>query len=407
MSQLFRLFCALLALGFFVSCADIDGTPLPDDFKDYSEDERLILIEDDEDSTPRPPLTPWPEPPPVTDSPDPGDDPSDPIADDDDQVDPQPDDPQPVAEFPVHFPLDTTAEGYQEWCQLVAATSPTLGQKEAEVPNYLLRDMPHQILADSDATQRKNLFVCSLLPHIAVINSEIQVLRNAALRLRKIIEDKGDLKDDEKVWLFARMSLHRLTDFQEPQEITHNWKQKEVLAYEFAKTAAIDYSFSTEDIDRLLYYMDVISPALALAQSAEETGWGALGWVSPERNLFGLVYSSSTNIDFQSNIRCRPFAAGAGHHLEKQCVLMFASAHDSVPHYVERLNVHGPYEKFREMRQASFQSNQCLNVPDALLNGALEHYATNPAYESNLIDHLQNTANLIKYNHLAKSRFCE
>ena len=105
------------------------------------------------------------------------------------------------------------------------------------------------------------------------------------------------------------------------------------------------YGLETVDFHELLRRVDIVPPSLALAQAAEESGWGTSRFARHGKALFGQrIYGGSGGIV--------PMARPKG---ETFRVRAFGSLMEGVRAYLHNLNTHFAYEGFRRARAAMRQ----------------------------------------------------
>lgn len=114
---------------------------------------------------------------------------------------------------------------------------------------------------------------------------------------------------------------------------------------------------------RLLRRVDIVPPALVLAQAANESGWGTSRFALEANNLFGVWTYKATQ-----GLAPRERADDAGHF-----VRIYPSLQRAVRDYMHNLNVGHAYEAFRQRRAAMRDRGESL---DALsLAGTLQRYS--------------------------------
>lgn len=124
------------------------------------------------------------------------------------------------------------------------------------------------------------------------------------------------------------------------------WTKKLALKYKVIKTD--DTSFSKAQFKELLKRVDIIPVSLALAQSAEESGWGTSRFASKGNALFGQW-------DFSGN---GMIPAQQRKELGNYGLARFDSPLDSVKGYMLNLNTSYAYEKLRTLRQELRQKHE-------------------------------------------------
>lgn len=117
----------------------------------------------------------------------------------------------------------------------------------------------------------------------------------------------------------------------------------------------------------LLRHVDIVPPALVLAQAAIESGWGQSRFVREGNALFG---ERTTNLE--SGIKPAKVRANS---LVR--VAVFERPIDSVISYMRNLNTHPAYAEFREQRAAMRASGLPLDAVG--LAGTLHRYSERSA----------------------------
>ena len=198
------------------------------------------------------------------------------------------------------------------------------------VPRLLVRRMPHGISELHPTQRRKALFIRIALPLILTANETI-------LRDRKRIErlwaarDRDVLPAGEKPWLLKIFAAYKAAPF---------------------------------DFRELLSRVDIVPPSLAVAQAAEETGWGTSRFVRRGNALFGeRTYKGA------EGMVPRRIAPG-----DKFRIRRFGQLLAAVDAYVSNLNTHPAYTAFRARRAAMRAAAEgTLDASD--LAGGLEAYS--------------------------------
>lgn len=202
---------------------------------------------------------------------------------------------------------------------------------KVEVPRILVDTMPTNIAGAKSPTQRKRVFIELLLPLALRVNEQIGVERARLTEINKKLNGFfGTLDPDEREWLDDMRGRYRV---------------------------------ETTDIDDLLRRVDVVPPSLALAQAAEESGWGTSRFAREANALFGQ----------------RTFTKGAGlvpsnrDDGEIHEVVPFDRLLDSVAAYMANLNSHAAYKEFRLAREHQRRTHGFLDGYD--LAGTLVRYS--------------------------------
>ncbi|MCH7942973.1 MAG: glucosaminidase domain-containing protein [Proteobacteria bacterium] len=199
---------------------------------------------------------------------------------------------------------------------------------EMAVPRILLDKLPADFAVVESPTERKQLFIKLALPLILYANERIAAERERLIALSDKIA-RTSATAGERAWLAG---------------------------------LADRYGLETPDIDILLKRVDVIPPSLALAQGAEESGWGTSRFVREGNAIFGQ----------------RTYDKGAGLVPELRDpdatheVKSFNGLMDSVISYMTNLNTHAAYDNFRRIRADQRASG---GVDSYSLVGSLVRYS--------------------------------
>ena len=130
------------------------------------------------------------------------------------------------------------------------------------------------------------------------------------------------------------------------EPIDSKWTQDLAIKYKVIKKE--DKTLSPVQLKELKKRVDIIPPSLALAQGAEESGWGTSRFAAQGNALFGQW-------DFSGN-GMRP--AQQRKELGDYGLARFDTALDSVKGYMLNLNTTQAYEKLRTLRLELRQKNE-------------------------------------------------
>ena len=198
------------------------------------------------------------------------------------------------------------------------------------VPRLLVREMPRDLSKLNDIERRKAVFIRIALPLILETNEAILRDRTRIERLRAAQDRDGALPAGDARWLWETFSAYGV----EP------------------------YRF-----DELLRRADIIPPSLAVAQAAEETGWGTSRFVRHGNALFGeRVYRGTSGMV--------PRGIPEGHSFR---VRSFGRLLSAVGAYAANLNTHPAYAAFRATRGAMRAAGRGFDAP--ALAGGLKAYS--------------------------------
>ena len=113
---------------------------------------------------------------------------------------------------------------------------------------------------------------------------------------------------------------------------------------------------------------------MIIGQAALESGWGTSRFAKQANNLFGIrTWKESSPHLLPMGVEKWP---GWG-------VKVFASKCDSVNYYVDLLNNHSAYEKFRVTRELMFEGNKSLD--SFVLIKTLDKFSTTEDYDKRVI----------------------
>lgn len=186
------------------------------------------------------------------------------------------------------------------------------------VPRVFLASVPHGIDGLTDVDQRKSLFLRTMLPLVLKVNEDIAADRD---RLQQIADRAAEGK------------ALRVTDRR------------------FLEAKGREYGVKSPDAKKLLARVDVIPPSLALAQAAEESGWGTSRFARQGNALFGQWTTGLEN-----GMVPRNREDGATHVIKAFPTLLGA-----VRAYVRNLNTHRAYAEFRARREQMRRDGQPLD----------------------------------------------
>ncbi|MBC53453.1 MAG: hypothetical protein CMQ34_06400 [Gammaproteobacteria bacterium] len=203
-----------------------------------------------------------------------------------------------------------------------------------------------------DIDARKEAFFGYFLPLVEMRNEEILKLRAELLRLRDNMDD------------LSGRQQRRVAQLAEDYDI---------------EAFAIN---EPGDWDTLLRRVDVVPPSLALAQAANESGWGLSRFALEGNNYFGhWCYVEGCGLVPDS----RP--AGARHE-----VAAFDSPAQSVQRYIRNLNSHEAYRDLR-VKRSELRENDELITGLELVEGLAQYSQRGQAY-------IRELRSMIRFNEL-------
>jgi len=191
-------------------------------------------------------------------------------------------------------------------------------------PIYLTK-LPKDLNSLGDTKDKRELFIKIILPLILDENEKIMVDRK---KLFKIL-GKNFNSPGERVWLKRRFKEYKVDD---------------------------------QDTAKLKMRMDIIPVSIALAQAANESGWGTSRFALEGNALFGQWTWSKKGISPKNKDPDKSHK-----------ILQFQILKASVRAYKNNLNTHNAYKEFREARAKLRQENNKIN--GLKLTKYLEKYA--------------------------------
>jgi Bax protein len=213
----------------------------------------------------------------------------------------------PTQRYWTRLPAQTTAQALSETFREFGYDLKRVRAGEAKVPRLFLASLPGDLKDVRETAVRKSLFFKTVLPLVLQVNEEI--LRDRR-RLWKIHYHKSlgeRIGPADRLWLTV---------------------------------VAERYGVERDDIEGLLKLIDVIPPSMALAQAAEESGWGTSRFVQEGNAVFGQWTYSDTGSLVPARRGDDKF-----HKIKA-----FSSLHESVRAYAMNLNTHRAYNRLREVR---------------------------------------------------------
>jgi Bax protein len=176
-------------------------------------------------------------------------------------------------------------------------------------PIYLTK-LPKDIKTLGDTKKKRELFIKIVLPLILSENSKITEDRK---KLFKVL-GKNFNTVGERVWLKRRFKEYKIDD---------------------------------RDLSKLKMRMDIIPVSIALAQAANESGWGTSRFALEGNALFGQWTWSKKGISPKNKDPD-----------QSHKILQFQVLKASVKAYKNNLNTHNAYKEFREVRAQLRQENK-------------------------------------------------
>ena len=205
------------------------------------------------------------------------------------------------------------------------------------VPPLLLHRFPTDIHLIRPTRHKKAFFFQSLLPMVLLGNAEIQQQRNAVENILKLHDNGRKLAIQQHEELIKIQQYYKVKgDLLEDETIRVN----------------------------LMTRIDTIPTALALAQAANESGWGMSRFAQHANNIFGeWTFTPGTGIVPEG----RP--VGATYEVRR-----FKNLYASIKSYLRNLNTHSAYRSMRNTRLRLRKNG--LPATGYTLAGDMQYYST-------------------------------
>jgi len=189
---------------------------------------------------------------------------------------------------------------------------------QVPIPRLFVKKLPGDMRRIKATKDRKELFLLSVLPLILRVNDEIWAEREKLIKLKKLVKNKIKLSAEDRLWLAVMEDRYKVV---------------------------------RGDVGALELGMDIIPPSLALAQAAEESGWGTSRFVVEGNALFGQWTGNSKS-------GLIPLGREINRNYRVQA---FRSLLDGVRAYARNLNTHRAYRSFRVGRSELRRSGKILS----------------------------------------------
>lgn len=200
----------------------------------------------------------------------------------------------------------------------------------AEVPRLFLASLPGDLGQIRETDVRKATFFKTVLPLVLQVNEQIRADRRRLWSIRYRVRSGQPVDAVDRLWLVVASETYRV---------------------------------EAGDLETLARRMDIVPPSLALAQAAEESGWGTSRFVREGNAMFGQW----TYADDQA-MTPRDREAGKRHKVRR-----FETLLESVRAYARNLNTHRAYAGFRKARAALRSGGE--PVSGSVLAGKLDRYS--------------------------------
>jgi Bax protein len=232
--------------------------------------------------------------------------------------------------------IAVTLGSHQELVELYESFDYGWETVEKGIPPLVLNALPPNLNQLSNLKEKKQVFFLAVLPVALLANQEIQLQRETLLQLFTKKDRGATLSHDEVDVIKSALQYYKLSG-----------------------NPVNDPKIRRE----LLKRVDIIPPALTLAQAASESAYGTSRFSRLANNLFGeWTFTPGTGIV----PRKRP--EGKTYEVRR-----FKSVSASVSSYIKNLNTHRAYKELREKR--AFLRSEGLPLKSTTLADGLLHYS--------------------------------
>lgn len=247
------------------------------------------------------------------------------------------------SERPVAIAAVTDIDGAATFLDTALSTAglriDEIRHQTISVPRVMVSRMPSDMHLIDDVATRKKIFLKVMLPLILKVNEEILAERRRLEHLDRLIASGARLSLSDAAWL----------DY-----MTQS------------------YGVESGDIGELLRRVDVVPVAMALAQSAIESGWGTSRFARSGNAVFG-----------QKSWNRHAGLVPRNRDPDKTHVVKsFRDLKAAVFAYACNLNRHAAYAAFRDLRARLRAGGEPLD--SHALAATLDRYAEEPDYISHV-----------------------
>jgi Bax protein len=253
--------------------------------------------------------------------------------------------------------INVIPSSHQDLLKLFASHEYYWENLDEGIPPLVVKTLPEDMDQIHDLKKKKRVFFLSLLPITLLANQNIQLQRDELKDIFKKFDQNQELSPEETAFLTDMLTTYKLSGdpLEEPK-----------LRRE------------------LLKRVDIIPPALVLAQAASESAYGTSRFSRLGNNLFGeWTFTPGTGLV--------PLQRPKGKTYE---VRRFKSIAASVKSYLRNLNTHRAYRQLREKR--AFLRSEGLPLKSLELAEGLTHYSIKGQ------EYIRSIKNIIRHNNLTR-----
>ncbi len=175
----------------------------------------------------------------------------------------------------------------------------------------------------------------TLLPDLTAVNQPLERVQLFIEIMRPLVEQKNELLTGTRERL-----LQIKSELDQKHELGFVDREQLTRLRDDFSVSIEDYPSDKQAVEVLLSRVDIIPPAMVIAQAAIESGWGTSLFAQEGNNLFGeWCYTKGCGI-----VPTRR-AASATHEVRK-----FDSIEDSINSYYRNINTNNAYRALRDLR---------------------------------------------------------
>ena len=189
---------------------------------------------------------------------------------------------------------------------------------DKKIPPIFISTMPKDLHAIASVDEKKELFIRSILPLVLLSNERISKDRARLLQIAYTLQKGKALSQTER---------------------------------DFLDVLYVEYETTPGDIAELIERVDIVPPSLALAQAAEESGWGTSRFAQMGNALYGQQV-----LEGDEGILPLERVEGRKHYVRS-----FDTLYETVASYTNNLNSHRAYGEFRKARAEMRRNKDVLN----------------------------------------------
>jgi Bax protein len=204
---------------------------------------------------------------------------------------------------------------------------------------------------------KKRLFFRGIAPLILRANELIMMDRDRLQRIKSSFSPNASLDEKDQAWVLKLAQLYKVN--------------------------TVDGQLSNAILEELWTKVDIVPVSLALAQAAEESGWGTSRFAAQGNAVYGQWTWGENAIKPEQQRK----------ELGNYGIASFETLQQSVSAYMLNLNTHNAYASLRDKRAELRKRNE--NITGYILAGQLTKYSERGE------EYVKGLRSLMEYNRLA------